>query len=157
MQANAVCGCACVRACVRVCGVLHCSFLNTVVQLDAGEEHSIRGKTVRVNRAGPRPALHLSAANSDPGRQGISHVSSAPMSGGVSRQRGGHSTSEPSTSSTRLQNLGTLFPDPRTTLPDLLCAASIGTSCRLAQCVRVACSGYKQYCTQHLQLQRVMH
>ncbi|KAA6421924.1 MAG: RNA recognition motif-containing [Trebouxia sp. A1-2] len=74
--------------------------------LDAGEEHSIRGKTVRVNRAGPRPALHLSAANSDPGRQGISHVSSAPMSGGVSRQRGGHSTSEPSTSSTRLQNLG---------------------------------------------------
>ncbi|DBA89087.1 TPA: hypothetical protein ACH3X1_016264 [Trebouxia sp. C0004] len=74
--------------------------------LDAGEEHAIQGKTVRVNRAGPRPALHLVAASSDPGRQGISHASSAPMSGGVSRQRGGHSTLEPSTSSNMLQNLG---------------------------------------------------
>ncbi len=93
-------------------GVLQCSFTSTVVQLDAGEEHAIQGKTVRVNRAGPRPALHLVAANSDPGRQGISHASSAPMSGGVSRQRGGHSTSEPPSSSNMLQNLGTLFPDP---------------------------------------------
>lgn len=88
------------------------------MQLDAGEEHSIQGKTVRVNRAGPRPALHIEAATPDPGRQGISHASSAPMSGGVSRQRGGHSTSEPSTSSNMLQNLGTLFSDPGITLPE---------------------------------------
>ena len=102
------------------------------MQLDAGEEHAIQGKTVRVNRAGPRPALHLLAATSDPGRQGISHASSAPMSGGVSRQRGGHSTSEPSISSNLLQTLGTLFPDPRVTLPDLYCAASTLISCALA-------------------------
>ncbi|KAL0048522.1 hypothetical protein WJX82_005027 [Trebouxia sp. C0006] len=76
--------------------------------LDAGEEHSIQGKTVRVNRAGPRPALHILAATSDPGSQGISLASSTPMSGGVSRQRGGHSTTEPSTSSNMLQNLGSV-------------------------------------------------
>jgi len=88
------------------------------MQLDAGEEHCIQGKTVRVNRAGPRPALHILAATSDPGSQGISLASSAPMSGGVSRQRGGHSTTERSTSSNMLQNLGTLFSDPGTTLPE---------------------------------------
>ena len=97
------------------------------MQLNAGEEHAIQGKTVRVNRAGPRPALLRLAVTSDPGRPGISHASSAPMSGGVSRQRGGHSTSEPSTSSNMLQNLGTLLPDLGITLPDLLCAASIST------------------------------
>jgi hypothetical protein len=113
--------------CVCVWGVLQCCLTSTGVQLDAGEEHAIQGKTVRVNRAGPRPALHLLAANSDPGRQGISHASSAPMSGGVSCQRGGHSTSEPSTSNNMLQNLGTIFPDLGTPLPDLHSAVSIPT------------------------------
>ncbi len=128
------------------------------MQLDAGEEHSIQGKTVRVNRAGPRPALHLVAVNSDPGRPGISHASSAPMSGGVSRQRGGHSMSEPSTSSDMLQNLGTLFPDPGTTLPDLHCAASTPT-CLQTCMMCLHCLHWSQAlscCTQLVQLQLAM-
>ena len=59
------------------------------MQLAAGDEHVIEGKTVRVNRAGPRPAPHIgvtSAAN----RQPAQCDTSAPLPSGISRQRGGH-------------------------------------------------------------------
>lgn len=75
--------------------------------LDAGEEHSIRGKTVRVNRAGPRPAVHLVSSILDPSRQPLpAPISNGPLLGGVSRQRGGQSTSEPSSSGNLHQSLG---------------------------------------------------
>ena len=65
------------------------------VQLGAGDEHIICGKTVRVNRAGPRPALHLLSASEAGRSQTTPPTCSAPLAGGVSRQRGGHSSSNP--------------------------------------------------------------
>ena len=79
--------------------------VRTLLQLAAGEEHSIRGKTVRVNRAGPRPALHLQTS-SDPGRSQQVPPSTVPIAGGVSRQRGGYSLAEPSSSGSLHQSIG---------------------------------------------------
>lgn len=76
-----------------------------LLQLAAGEEHSIRGKTVRVNRAGPRPALHLQST-SDPARPQQVPTSTVPIAGGVSRQRGGFSLAEPSSSGSLHPSIG---------------------------------------------------
>ena len=65
------------------------------MQLGAGDEHIICGKTVRVNRAGPRPAVHLLSAPEAGRSQAAPPTCSAPLAGGVSRQRGGHSLIEP--------------------------------------------------------------
>ncbi|KAL3141690.1 hypothetical protein ABBQ32_004377 [Trebouxia sp. C0010 RCD-2024] len=99
------------------------SFENTdglTAALAAGEEHSIRGKTVRVNRAGPRPALHLQSS-SDPGRPQQVPPSTVPIAGGVSRQRGGFSLAEPSSSGSLHQSIGASGTDwsgSGPTLPD---------------------------------------
>lgn len=79
------------------------------MQLDAGEEHCIRGKTVRVNRAGPRPALHLASAASDSGRSQQVPTSNVPIAGGVTRQRGGYSHAEASSSGSLHPNIGVLL------------------------------------------------
>ena len=86
--------------------------VSAVAQLGAGDEHIIRGKTVRVNRAGPRPALHLPTAT-EPGRsQSTPPTSTVPLLGGVSRQRGGHSSLDAPSGSTALPGLGMLSIQP---------------------------------------------
>lgn len=75
--------------------------------LAAGEEHAVQGRTVRVSRAGPRPALHLTSSGPlDSGRPPVASASSVPMIGGISRQRGGHSLVEPSHNNILLQSSG---------------------------------------------------
>lgn len=88
-------------------GPHHLALLCTALQLAAGEEHAVHGRTVRVSRAGPRPALHLTSSGPlDSGRPPVASASSVPMIGGISRQRGGHSLVEPSHNNILLQSSG---------------------------------------------------